>query len=132
MNTVKVLRNGITIPSKYIKDIERLSDRVRKQLDDGLSSLGLPPFSSDIIYRDSAAWKDYPIHYCYIGDYSFSSVDLSSLSESCSPRILSKIRSIRYYLSLLIGYSQVVWELGGQLTFDEHGKHTVFFQGCHF
>lgn len=127
MNELKVLRNGVTIPSKFIKDIERLADGVRCKLDKGLSFLGLS-FSSDIVYRASAAWKDEPIHYCYIGDFSVVTIDWCCASDPFSPMC----HQVRGWFSSLVAYARVVFELGGQLTFDEHGKHTVFFRGCHF
>lgn len=127
MNKVKVLRNGVTIPSKFIKDVESLVDRVRCDLDLELSRLGLPPFASDITYRASAAWKDSPTHYCYIGDYSVSRINYCD-SDWLSP----KFNLARSFYSQLVGYARVLWEIGGQLTFDENGKHTVFFDGCRF
>lgn len=127
MNTVEVLCDGVAIPSKFIRDVEALADRVRRGLDAELFNNGLPPFESNITYRASAAWKDSPTHYCYIGDHSIARINYGD-SDWFSPKFVL----VRSLYSQLVGFSQVLWEIGGQLTFDEHGNHTVFFQGCHF
>lgn len=127
MNDLEVLKDGVKIPSSYIKDIETLANTVRSLLDAELFKRGLPPYESNITYRASAAWKDFPTHYCYIGEYSTSRINYGD-SEWTS----SEFIGVRSFHSQLVGFARVVWELGGQLTFDEHGKHTVFFRGCHF
>ena len=127
MNEVKVLRGGVSIPSKFIKDIERLCDSVRVDLNCELNAQGLPPLHlGDIIYRASAAWKDQPVHYCYFGDSSVIAVDYGS------DRLNPRFNLCRRYLCRLIAYARVIWELGGQLTYDANGRHTVYFYGCHF
>lgn len=127
MNEVKVLKGGVTIPSKFIKDVEKLADGLRARLDLELKLQGLPPFQSDITYRASAAWKDHPFHYCYIGDSSTASIDFSGCDFRLDRYVLSRL-----YHNQLVAIAQTVWELGGQLTFNEDGKHIIFFFGCHF
>lgn len=123
MNELKVLKDGVSIPSKFIKDVEKLADSIRFRLDSELKSRGLPALESNITYRASAAWKDEPCHYCYIGDLSTVRIDygVRDFSIDCAS-----------LLTQLVAIAQTVWELGGQLTFNEDGKHTIFFFGCHF
>lgn len=126
MNKVKVLRNGVTIPSKFIKDIERLCDSVRVDLNCELKAQGLLPLHlGDIIYRASAL-KDEPVHYCYIGSSEIIALDYGS--DHLNPRF----NLCRHYLCRLVSYARVILELGGQLTYDFSGRHTVYFDGCRF
>lgn len=127
MKQVKVLKGGVIIPSKFIKDVESEADSLRSRLDLELKERGLPSFQSDITYRASAAWKDEPCHYCYFGDCSIACIDFSG----CDFR-LARYTLCRLYHNRLLAIAETVGELGGQLTFNEDGKHTIYFFGCHF
>lgn len=132
MNKAKVSRSGVTIPASYIKDIERKADRLRSELNEHLVGLGVPldctvVLGRDITYRASADWKNQPTHHAYLGDGGcvYLPSDIIDLDSE-------RADLVRTMLFRLIGFAEIVWELGGILTYNDDCKHTIYFEGFHF
>jgi len=102
----------------FLKDVEkRADDAVGKIRDVGLV------VRSDVTYRASAAWKEQPTHYAYIGDFGGVAKLEDAGDRACSDAAYTVGKG---WLRELFGMATALWELGFTLTFDEDGKHTVF------
>ena len=106
----------------FFADLEKRCNKVHAEMIEAAKACGWS-FSSDCIYKASAAWKENPTHYCYRGDYgggaSFDGTNEESLRSLDGT-------SARMCLATLRGFSDGLWELGFTLTFDKDGKHTVY------
>ena len=111
-------RNAMLVEPKFVKDVERRADEaVRRIYDAGLR------VESDVTYRASAAWKENPTHYAYIGDFG----GCAKLTWSEGSNVTADKWDVGLgILRELFGMSTALWELGFTLTFDKDGKHTVF------
>ena len=113
-----------TVPSKFLLDLEKKFDDWRKKLDEYAEECGYH-LDSNITYRASAAWKEQPTHYCYIGDFG-GSANLICEDESKAQGNKEALRYAKDYLWSLFGAAQAVWELGFTVTYDKDGKHTIY------
>ena len=113
-----------SVPSKFILDLEKKLDDWRKKLDEYAEKCGYR-LDSNITYRASAAWKEQPTHYCYIGDFG-GSANLICEDKTKEAEKSGALREAKDYLWLLIGAAQTAWELGFTVTYDKDGKHTIF------
>lgn len=106
------------VPPKFVKDVERRADdAVGKIRDVGLA------VRSDVTYRASAAWKEQPTHYAYIGDFGGVAKLEDAGDRACSDAAYTVGKG---WLRELFGMATALWELGFTLTFDKDGKHTIF------
>ena len=110
------------IPQKFAADVERKADKIRSYMAEDADKIGWS-YHTNVTYRASAAWKDQPTHYAYVGD-SGDTGKFNGYTED-KAKSWEGIRAMRY-LSELIGMSLALWELGFNLTFDKDGKHTLF------
>lgn len=113
-----------SVPSKFILDLEKILDDWRKRLDERAAECGYR-LDSNITYRASAAWKEQPTHYCYIGDFG-GSANLICEDENKGDEKDGALRNAKNYLWRLFGAAQAVWELGFTVTYDKDGKHTIY------
>ena len=103
----------------FLKDVERRADSAMKDIREA----GLV-VKSDVTYRASAAWKEQPTHYAYLGDFGgVARLQDAEGGKACSDAAYTVGKG---WLRELIGMSVALWELGYNLTFDKDGKHTVF------
>jgi hypothetical protein len=107
---------------KFIRDIEARCDKWYAKMAEHAAACGRR-FVSNITYRASAAWKDYPTHYCYSGDMG----GYARLEKTGEPaQDPEALMLAQHLMDMLYGASAALWELGFTLTFDKDGKHTVF------
>ena len=60
-------RRASLVPPKFLRDVEARADKYMQYIrDHGLV------VRSDVIYKASAAWKEQPTHYAYMGDFGGS------------------------------------------------------------
>ena len=112
------------VPDKFLHDLEKKLDAWREELDEYAKKCGYR-LDSNITYRASAAWKEQPTHYCYIGDFG-SSANLVCEDESKTKGNEAALRDAKNYLWSLMGAAQAVWELGFTVTYNKDGKHTIY------
>ena len=109
---------ALVVP-KFFRDLEERADRLTAVF----KEYGLV-LRSDVTYRASAAWKDHPTHYSYIGDFGGRArLENAKDGESCSD---AKWTIANGHLRELFGMMTALWELGFVLTFDKDGKHRIF------
>ena len=111
----KVKVNRVLIDPKFIGDVCRRCDKWMAEIK---SHHGI--VTSDVIYKCSAAWKDYPIQYAYTGDMGGS----AKLSFAPDATEIDRCVSSDYFRYLL-GASDVMWEMGLTLHFGDDGKHSA-------
>lgn len=117
-HTHRLRRRAALVAPKFVKDAERRADDAVGKIRD----LGLA-VRSNVTYRASAAWKEQPTHYAYIGD--FGSVAVLEWRAGISPD-MKDFDVANGWLRELFGMATALWELGFTLTFDKDGKHTIF------
>ena len=118
----RMRRRAALLPERFVHDLEDRCNKWRKALDENANRCGMK-LASDVIYRASAAWKENPTHYAYLGDFGGSArivVVEEGISDSDALLLANQ------YLNYLFGAATAAWELGYILTFDENGKHTIF------
>lgn len=104
------------VPPWYIADAEKRADKYRERIDETGAKV-----SSDVIYKESAAWKEHPTHYAYTGDFG------GCAKLSFGDKVGDAEKQTAYaYLQCLFGFASALWELGLVLTFDKDGKHTIY------
>ena len=117
-HTHRLRRHAALVPPKFVKDVERRADDAVGKIRD----LGLA-VRSDVTYRASAAWKEQPTHYAYIGDFGGGAKLEDAGDRACSDAAYAVGKG---WLCELFGMATALWELGFTLTFDKDGKHTIF------
>lgn len=115
-------RHVMLVVPKFVKDVERRADKWHADMLDFARGSGRR-FVSNITYHASAAWKEEPTHYCYVGDIGGSA---SFVVEDKSLEHNGAAKQARNILHMLCGAAITLWELGFTLTFDKDGKHTVY------
>lgn len=108
-----------TVPVKFFDDLEKKADKARERI----VGLGFRVVS-DVTYRASAAWKDEPVHYAYIGDFGGTARLVGKgLGEAKEE---ARFDEAQGWLRELFGMSEAVHELGFTLTFGADGKHRIY------
>ena len=107
------------VKPEFIHDVEERANGIAERF----KEYGLV-LRSNVTYRASAAWKDQPTHYAYIGDFGgMARLEDEKEGMACSDAALEVANG---FLRELIGMANALWELGYNLTFDKDGKHTLF------
>lgn len=114
----RVRKYAHLIPHEFVKDVEARADECMRSI----FNCGLKVVSN-VIYKASAAWKDQPTHYAYIGDFCGHAKLERTGNKECTDMAYSIGKE---WLNHLFGMATALWELGFNLTFDKNGKHTVF------
>lgn len=112
----------IHFPAKFLADVEKRANKVRAEMDEDAAKIGWK-FGTHVTYRASAAWKDEPTHYCYLGDHGGTGQFNGYTKETAGTS--DGKRALQGHVEL-IGMFEALWELGLTLTFDEAGKHKVY------
>lgn len=121
-HSYRVRQLASLVNPRFIKDVEKRCDGWFKWLSESAEKCGRK-LVSDTTYRASAAWKEEPTHYCYVGDMG-GTAHLQRVDETKADA--DALIQARSFLDVLFGASDVLWELGYTLTFDKNGKHTIF------
>ena len=110
------------VQSKFLHDLEKKCDEIHADMIEQATKVGWR-FETHITYRASAAWKDDPIHYAYIGDCGSIGRFVGWTKETHAEEAG---RNAQCAHERLMSISEGIWELGFTLTFDKNGKHTIY------
>ncbi len=121
-HTARLRKWAALVPEKFIHDLEAKCDRAYSNMTQHASLLGWR-LTSNVTYRASAAWKDQPTHYCYLGDLGGQAKFENMTDENAATQIGEEALQ---FLKWLKAVSSGIWELGFTLTFDKDGKHTIY------
>ena len=110
------------VPLQFFADLEKRCNKVHAEMIEAAKACGWS-FSSDCIYKASAAWKEQPTHYAYFGDFGHVAKFDGITDETKDTENGTKAR---LFLEWLEGIAAAVWELGFNLTFDKDGQHRIF------
>ena len=110
------------VQPQFFADLEKRCNKVHAEMIEAAKACGWS-FSSDCIYKASAAWKDCPTHYAYFGDFGSVAKFAGITDETANSE---NGTTARLFLQWLNGIAAAVWELGFNLTFDKDGQHRIF------